>query len=169
MQNDRKGHLPTESPIVGLASDSRHCSLKTCGKFRCPSPISSNHERRQNCRNRMLSSSHRRPVAKGDHDYGGKTGACIFPVLTGGTGGSAGGAAAKQEFAAGFDHRSAVIGDDVGGGVGFAPQLGEAGAVADRVDRRVGGGHHPAFGRAEARAGDDASRRERRRRLRRRR
>jgi Enoyl-(Acyl carrier protein) reductase len=58
---------------------------------------------------------------------------------------------AQQELAAGFDHRLAVIGDDVGDRVGFAPQLGEVGAGADHIEWGVGDRHHPAFRRPEAR------------------
>src|SRR6266478_4150810 len=64
-------------------------------------------------------------------------------------------ALAQQEFAPGLDHGLPVISDDVGRGVGLAPQLGQVGAGADHIDRRIRGRHHPAFLRAEARAGDD--------------
>ncbi len=64
-------------------------------------------------------------------------------------------ALAQQKLAAGLDHRDAVVGDDVGGGVGLAPQLREVGAGADDVDRCIGGGRHTAFRRAKARARDD--------------
>src|SRR5437763_14226712 len=63
--------------------------------------------------------------------------------------------AAQQELAAGLDHRFAAIGGNIGGGVGLAPPFGQVGAGADDIDRRVGGGHHAAFLRAKARAGDD--------------
>src|ERR1700722_17586479 len=50
---------------------------------------------------------------------------------------------AQQEFAAGLDHRLAVEGDDVGGGVGLAPRLRQIRAGGDRVDRRGGGWSPP--------------------------
>ena len=64
--------------------------------------------------------------------------------------------ARQQEFAPDLHPRLAVIGDDVGGGVGLAPGLGDEAAGADHVDRRPGLGHHPALGDAEAGGGDDA-------------
>src|SRR5580704_19090076 len=65
------------------------------------------------------------------------------------------GAAAMQELAADLDPLLAVIFDDVGGGVGLRPVRGQERAGADDVDRRLGFGHDPAFGRAEARRGHD--------------
>src|ERR1700729_378871 len=65
------------------------------------------------------------------------------------------GAAAVQELAADLDPLLAVIFDDVGGGVGLRPVRGQERARADDVDRRLGLGHDPAFGRAEARRGHD--------------
>src|SRR5438094_330444 len=64
-------------------------------------------------------------------------------------------ALAQEEFAPGLDHRFPVIGDDVGGRVGLAPDFGQVGAGADDIDRRVGDRHHPAFLRAKAGARDD--------------
>src|ERR1044071_2229787 len=62
----------------------------------------------------------------------------------------------EQELAADFDAALAVVLDDVGGGVGLDPVLGQERAGPDGVDRRVGQGHHAAFLGAEAGGGDDA-------------
>ena len=43
---------------------------------------------------------------------------------------------AEQKFAADLHHGLAVIGDDVGGGVGFGPGFGDEAAGADHVDGR---------------------------------
>ena len=67
----------------------------------------------------------------GSYSRGVRASTCIFPSINRrNAGGLAGGAPAQQELAAGFDHGLAVIGDDVGGGVGFAPPLGQVGAGA---------------------------------------
>src|SRR5271155_1587431 len=74
--------------------------------------------------------------------------------------GSAVAALAQQELAARLDHRLAVIGHDIGGGVGLGPGSRQIGAGADDIDRRTGPRHHAVFGWDEARAGDDPRPRE---------
>src|SRR4029077_18385308 len=66
----------------------------------------------------------------------------------------------EQKFAAGFDHRNAVVSDDVGRGVGFAPQFRQIRAGAEHVDRDIGSRHHAAFGGSKARTCNDLDRAE---------
>src|SRR3990172_2385753 len=63
--------------------------------------------------------------------------------------------AAQKELAPELDARRAVVFDDVGGGIGFRPALGQERARADDVDRRIDARHDAALGDVETGGCDD--------------